>query len=409
MKRLASAFLVAALSLTNIPSLQAQNDVNRDRTSLVEGNNRFAFELYQRLASEEGNVFFSPYSISSALGMTYAGARNQTAEQMAKTLHFDLVNQRLHPAFSALQKQLNQKREHPNFELSVANSLWGQKNFGFKGDFLNLTNEYYDAGLNQVDFRNQAEAARKTINAWVEEKTNDRIKDLIPMGSVTPLTRLVLTNAIYFKAPWNTEFAKALTKKADFTLASGKKVSVPTMNHTLKTSYVKTDDMQMVELPYRGHELSMLVLLPNDVNGLANLEKSLSQKQLDDWLQMRKRYQVTTYLPKWNFTSQFKLSKVLQTMGMTDAFSKENADFTGMSSEEQLNIDEVIHKAFVEVNEKGTEAAAATAVLVFGTTSVAPQQLPRVTFRADHPFLFVIRHNQSGSILFMGRVSNPGE
>lgn len=387
---------------------------------VVEGNNAFAVELYAKIRAQEGNLFLSPYSISAALAMTSAGARGETETQMAKVLHFPAVlveeespslagqrvrdRERFHSAFGAIIKDLNARGEKGSYELSVANALWGQKGYGLLAEFLELVKSNYGGGFNEVDFVTAAESARKTINAWVETETRNKIKNLIGRGVLTPLTRLVLTNAIYFKGNWAKQFEKDETKDVPFTLLNGEKVDSPMMNQTAEFGYMETEDFQGLELPYVDNELSMIVLLPKETDGLGRLEKALTADNLSQWLAGLHKRKVIVSVPKFKMTSQFSLADVLESMGMTDAFSTK-ADFSGINGKRDLLISAVIHKAFVDVNEEGTEAAAATGVVV-GLASAGPEEIP--VFRADHPFLFLIRDNDSGSILFIGRMMNPG-
>ncbi len=392
---------------------------------IVEGNNKFALELYAKLRAREGNLFFSPYSISTALAMTYAGARGETEAQMARVLHFPTTmpigvwrdpdkelskserawhRMRFHSAFGRIIKDLNNRGKKGGYELTVANALWGQKGYGIVTNFIRVVLDYYSGECKQVDFVTATEDARKTINVWVEKKTRNKIKNLIPKGVLNRLTRLVLTNAIYFKGNWASRFEKDRTKDAPFTLAGGEKVDVPMMNQTADFNYMETEDFQGLELPYVDDELSMIILLPKQVDGLAEFEKTLTLKNLSQWLARLHKRKVIVSVPKFKMTSQFRLAEVLKSMGMTDAFVPDVADFSGMNGKRDLFIWAVIHKAYVDVNEEGTEAAAATAVVV-GITSVMPGRIP--IFRADHPFLFLIRDNHSGSILFIGRMMNP--
>jgi serpin B len=397
--------LLPALLLAAAASLAVAQPAGKlapDTAAVVQGNNVFALDLFGRLRQKDGNLFFSPYSISNALAMTYAGARGQTAEQMATTLHFGLPAPRLHPAFGELIRHLNAGGKDRKYQLSVANALWGQKGYTFLPDFLRLTQDVYQGGLKEVDFV-RAEEARKTINRWVEEQTKDKIKDLIPEGALVPDTRLVLTNAIYFKAAWAEPFPAGATQKEDFHLGGGKKVQVPMMHTNEALRYRDGGTFHALELPYQGRELSMLVLLPKKADGLAELEKNLTSARLDEWLKGMKVHMVNMALPKFKITSQFSLKDVLSAMGMPLAFSM-RADFSGMTTRERLFIDKVLHKAFVDVNEKGTEAAAATAVVIRPT---AAPNYARADFRADHPFVFLIRENRTGSVLFLGRVADP--
>jgi serpin B len=372
---------------------------------VVEGNNRFAVELYAKLREQKGNLFFSPYSVSAALAMTYAGARGETEAQMAKVLHFPSQKagdqEQFHSAFGAIIKDLNARGEKGKYELIVANALWGQKGYGFLAEFLELVKSNYGGRLNEVDFVQATEDARQTINAWVEKETKDKIKNLIGKGVLTSLTRLVLTNAIYFKGNWASQFKKENTKDAEFTLLSGEKVDTPMMNQTEQFGYMETEDFQGLEMPYVNNELSMIIFLPKRTDGLAEFEKKFTTENLSQWLARIHKREVIVSVPKFKMASQFDLADVLKQMGMTDAFVPVMADFSAINGKRDLFFSAVIHKAFVDVNEQGTEAAAATAVVV-KTIAIRP-----LVFRADHPFLFLIRDNKSGGILFIGRRMNP--
>jgi len=373
------------------------------RTAVVQGNTQFALELYGQLRSKEGNLFCSPFSISTALAMTSAGARGDTLAQMEKVLHLP-DQKRLHPALAALLKQANGSgsAKKRGYQLSTANALWGQKGYPFLADFLKLNKKYYGAGLRHVDFSGGTETDRKTINAWVQKQTQDKIKDLLKRGVLTSDTRLVLTNAIYFKGDWASQFKKDRTRPEPFHLAAGKTVKVPLMHQKQTFGYHDGGSFQALEMPYVGKDLSMVVLLPKKVDGLADLEKSLTPANLGRWLKGLRSKEVQVALPRFKMTSAFQLKETLSSLGMPLAFSR-RADFSGINGgKEPLFISAVVHKAFVDVNEQGTEAAAATGVVV-GTTSA------RVTpeFRADRPFVFLIRDKRSDSVLFLGRVVNP--
>jgi serpin B len=375
-----------------------------DRPALVRGNTTFAWDLYGQLRKKEGNVIYSPYSISTALAMTYAGARNKTAEEMAEVLHFTLPQERLHPAAGALVRDLGGPGKKRNYQLRVANALWGQKDYGFLADYIALTRTVYGAGLTEVDFIRAREVARKTINAWVAKETEEKIKQLLKKEHLTPATVLVLTNAIYFKAEWETKFYKNATRVEPFQVKAEQKVKAPMMWRAGKFAYLDGGTFQMLELPYAGKALSMLVLLPKKADGLPELEKSLTADQLARWHRGLRETQVMVYLPKFKVASAFELKKTLKAMGMELAFSSKRADFSGMNGgRERLFIQDVIHQTFVDVNEEGTEAAGATAVVI-GRSGPPPQG---VKFRADHPFVFVVRDNRSGSALFVGRMADP--
>jgi serpin B len=379
--------------------------VEPNQQALVGGNNKFAIELFAKLQSQQGNLFLSPYSISTALAMTYAGACGTTQEQMAKALQFPtptLSNEQFHNAFGGIIRQLNEAGKKGGYELVVANALWGQKDYKFLQEFLTLVRTNYDGDLKQVDFVNQTEAARKTINDWVENKTKGKIKELIKPGTLDSMTRLVLTNAIYFKGKWASQFKPDKTQDAPFTLLGGEKVNVPMMNQTSNFGYTETDTAQVLEMPYVNNDLSMVVLLPKKLDGVNELEKEMTSETIAGWLAKLHKREVQVWLPRFKLTCEFELAKVLGSMGMPDAFCAK-ADFSGMTGNKELFISAVVHKAYVEVNEEGTEAAAATGVAM-KLTSVP---LPPPVFKADHPFVFLIRDNHTGSILFLGRTANP--
>ena len=393
--------LITALLAGVTNSVKAAIDPNQQ--IVVAGNNKFALELYGKLENQQGNLFLSPYSISTALAMTSAGARGQTEKQMAETLCFAPVkNEQFHRTFGEIIGQLNASGEKGGYELVVANALWGQKDYKFLPDFLTLVRENYGGDLKQVDFAAQTEAVRKTINTWVESKTKDKIKELIKPGMLDTMTRLVLTNAIYFKGKWESQFKPERTQDSPFVLLDGQKVNVPMMNQTGKFGYMEANDIWLLEMPYVNNDLSMVVLLPKKADGVKGLEKEFVSDNLAGWLAKMHKREVQVFFPRFKMTSEFELAKVLGAMGMPDAFSGK-ADFSGMTGNKDLFISAVVHKAYVDVNEEGTEAAAATGVTM-KLTSVAP---PPPVFRADHPFIFLIRDNQTGSILFLGRVANP--
>jgi serpin B len=384
-------------------------DVNpSEQALLVEGNSAFAFELYQALKEEEGNLFYSPHSISVALAMTYAGARNQTAEQMAATLKFMLEQDRLHPAFNWLDAELAKRgegaegKDGKGFRLNIVNAIWGQKDYTFLSDFLDVLAENYGAGLRILDFINETEQSRLAINQWVSDQTEGRIEDLIPQGAIDALTRLVLTNAIYFNAAWEYPFNEDMTADGPFYLLDGGQVSVPMMKQTEAFGYTEGEGYQVVELQYDGNELSMVVLLPEAGNFEA-FEEGLQAQQVYDIISGLQTTGVTLTMPKFEFDSEFSLKDTLAEMGMPIAFSGE-ADFSGMTGNRELFISDVVHKAFVAVDEAGTEAVAATTVIMPG--SAEPE--PPVEVTIDHPFIFLIRDIETGAILFVGRVMNPG-
>jgi serpin B len=368
--------------------------------------NGFTFDLYRQLNAKPGNVFFSPLSIEAALGMTAAGARGATLAQMTKTLHLPADAGVAHAGFKALLAGLNNEKvpsAKRGFELAVANALWGSVTYPWRKEFLGTVNDNYSGGLFHTDF-SQPEPARAKINAWVEGQTKERIKELIPKGIVTPLTCLVLTNAIYFKGTWEAEFDKKATKAGPFLLANGQRGEAQLMHKTLGASYAETDGVQAVELPYKGNEVTMLVLLPRKADGLAALEKNLTGATWDAVVKaLQPPEAVAVTLPKFKLETNYDLVPPLKELGMTDAFDGAKANLTGMhTSSDTLYITAALHKAFCEVNEEGTEAAGATAVVVGKRAAARPK-----VFQADRPFLFAIRHKPTGTVLFAGKVEKP--
>jgi serpin B len=376
-------------------------------TTVGQSINAFAESLYGQLqgqAGGSGNLFLSPLSISTALAMTYAGAQGETATQMAAALHYTLDPGTLAADFGSLIADLNTAGQG-NYSLSVADALWGQQGYSFLAPFLNLMQADYGGGLHQVDFIDAAETARQTINNWVAQETNNKIQNLIPPGGLNSLTRLVLTNAIYFKGQWATPFNANLTQSAAFTLGSGDQVQVPTMHDTDSYRYMQSDGYQVLELPYQGNRLVMDVLLPTG-SGPSGLDVSQLPADLNGWLQGLTPQEVDVSLPKFQITTpSFYLNQPLEALGMTDAFNPNAADFSGISTK-PLYISAVIHKAFIDVDENGTAAAAATAIIM-EPSCIAKPITPAVVFNADQPFLFLIRDAQSGSVLFMGQVADP--
>jgi serpin B len=383
-----------------------------DRSEAARGNNAFAIELYGQLRKQTGNLFFSPESISTALAMTYAGARADTAAEMAKTLHFTMPAGRLHPAMGALLRDRNAAHDH--YRLKEADALWVQTGYSLLPEFIKMNKDNYDADLNHVDFINAIEASRQTINIWVEQRTENKIRGLLQPGSLDLDTRLVLTNAIYFKGDWEERFKKEDTKDEDFRLFATRAIKTPMMHITRGFNYFDGASFQALEIPYKKKELSMIVLLPKAMEGLSAFEQSLTPAKMQQLLgQLWPVGTVIVTMPKFKMEAQFRLKDTLIAMGMKAAFDMKMADFSGVASREamqrdgNLSISAVIHKAYVDVNEEGTEAAAATAVTVIALAAPPTPPTHPIIFRADHPFMFLIRDNRSGSILFIGRVTNP--
>lgn len=400
---MALAAVAAAVIVALGPAASRGAESGKQVETLVQGNNAFALGLYAKLGAEnKGNIFFSPYSVSTALAMAYAGAKGKTAAEMADVLHFTLPQDELPPAFSALAARLHGDVKKEGYQLSIANRLWGRTGYSFLPAFLQVTRDDFGAELAQLDFAQNVEAAR-TINNWVEEKTAKKIKDLIAPAMLGPTTTLVLTNAIYFKGDWQLKFAVSAMHDAPFSLAPQERVTVPMMQQQAMFAYGTADGLQILELPYLRRNLSMLVFLPNEVDGLAGVEKGLSLETLKAWTSGLTVQTVKVFLPKFKISAGFRLDKTLESMGMSQAFSRD-ADFSGMTGRHNVFFSAVIHKAFVNVKESGTEAAAATGIMM---AMAAPRPQKIQTFRADHPFLFLIRDNRSGSILFLGRIVNP--
>ena len=427
MKRIIVIILALVLVLPVIASIQMAQPVAGDvlesdkeritspdvstseQTSLAEGNSAFAFDLYQALEEEDGNLFYSPYSISLALAMTYAGARGDTAEQMADTLQFMLEQDRLHPAFNWLDAELASRgegaegKDGEGFRLNIVNAIWGQKDYEFLSDFLDVLAENYGAGLRILDFVNETEQSRLAINKWVYDQTEECIEDLIPQGTIGALTRLVLTNAIYFNAAWAYPFDEDMTADGQFYLLDGGQVTVPMMKQTESFGYTEGEGYKAVELPYDGGELSMVILLP-EAEQFEAFEETLNAQQVDAIISDLKPAEIALTMPQFEFESEFSLKDTLAGMGMPIAFSPYDADFSGMTGKPELSISDVVHKAFVAVDEAGTEAAAATAVIM----ELTAMPDPPVEFTIDSPFIFLIYDIETGAILFVGRVMNPG-
>ncbi len=397
--------LIFSLAVLLAPLFAASGDA-----AAPSGTGEFAADLYGRLADKEkGNFFLSPYSISSALAMTWAGAAGRTGVEMAQVLRFGGKGEEVHADFARMSGELNVLGRSGGVKLSIANALWAQKGLSLKSEFLGLTRRNYGAGLNELDLKNDPEGSRRTINRWVEDKTERKIKDLIPRGALGE--GLVLTNAVYFKGLWERQFKKEDTQDGTFFPGVGRQVSVPLMHQIRDFGYFETPDLQGLELAYKGRALSLAILLPKKTDGLPLLEKSLTAQALNGWLSHLREREVAVYIPRFKLTSTFSLADTLGDMGMSSAFipcgrpEPACADFSGMDGLRDLYISAVLHKAFVEVNEEGTEAAAATAVVMRLTATPLRAEPP--VFRADHPFIFLIRHRSSGAILFMGRLADP--
>jgi serpin B len=385
------------------PNIQAS-----DLHNLTDGNNAFAFDLYQSLRSENGNLAYSPFSISLALAMTSAGARGETEAQMTQAMHF-LPQAQLHPAFNALDQALeatptsSDKNQEP-LQLNVANAVWTEQTLPLQSDFLDTLALHYGAGIHQSDFINQPNAVKDEINSWVSDETQEKIQDLLSENAIGPFTRMVLVNAIYFKADWLNQFDSNSTADAPFHLLDGSQVQAPLMNKGMTLPYAAGDGWQMAELPYAGGTAAMDILVP-DEGRFEEIEASLNAEAVSAMWSGLQPTSVAFALPKFKVESSFKLDDSLAALGMPNAFDPDLADFSGITGHNDLFIGAVVHKAFVAVDEEGTEAAAATAVIM--ELSMAP--MFDVTLTVDRPFLYIIRDLQSGQILFMGRVLNPAQ
>jgi serine protease inhibitor len=414
-------------------------DSNPDLRDIVKGNNEFALELYSRIKDlpeieyQEGNLFFSPYSISSSIAMAYMGARSNTAKEIANIMHFPSIEaERIASGFSDFQNYLETNSQAVGYQLNIANALWGQQGYGILPEYLEINRKYFGSGFKELDFA-KSEEARKTINKWVEQQTKEKIKDLFPAGAIDPVsTRLILTDAIYFKGAWVLPFKEEDTKPAEFNVTKEKIVQVQMMYQKKRYKYSQVDDIQLLQIPYgldalsqqiimlfpdsypeaskltqeqrqKLPMLSMLIILPSKIDGLDSLEKKLNRQTFESYIAQMKEDELEIYLPKFKMTcGTIELKNILIKMGMKDAFSGA-ADFSGINGKKELFIDKVLHKTFVEVNEKGTEAAAASGLRVLLGMKLTPPPV----FKADRPFLFIIMDNKTKSILFMGRVVNP--
>ena len=377
-----------------------------DLAELVSGNSAFAFDLYHALAEKEGNLFYSPYSISTALAMAYAGARGETERQMAETMHYRLSQDKLHNALNALDLEMvSRGKDGDGFQLNIANAIWGQAGYRFAVDFLDVLALNYGAGMRTVNFAEAPEESRMVINDWIAERTEDRIKDLIPEDGINELTRLVLTNAIYFKTAWDRPFPKETTRNRTFHLLNGAAVQTPMMTQTTLFGYAQGKGYKAVDIPYKGGEMSMTVLIPDEVE-FSIFEATLDTHSVSSILKNIRPEILDLTMPLFQFESQVSLKDALKAMGMPNAFSASAADFSGVDGRRCtedpacLRITDVFHKGFVSVDEEGTEASAATGVLM-GPTSMPPQ----VTI--DRPFIFLIRDIETEAILFVGRVVDP--
>jgi len=370
---------------------------------ITPGMNAFTTDVYRQLAGGDANLILSPFNIATALSMANAGARGQTAREIQAVLHLH-YDPSYDSELGSLLTELNKTGNTGGNELHTANGFWVQKGFAIQPAFENTLANNYHAPLMLLDFLTNPEAARSQINRWTEERTKEKIKNLFPAGSIDAHTRLVLTSAIYFFGKWQDPFVASRTQSAPFTLPGGTTAQANFMNQTSHFGYTETPSAQILEMRYAGTGIAFDVLLPKKVTGLADLEKSLTAENLTGWLGSLSARNVQVSLPKFRAESEFSLRKALSTMGMPTSFT-DQADFSGIDPKRTLAISEVVHKAFVDVSEQGTEAAAATGITMRATSMRMPEQA--VIFRADHPFVFLIRDTRTGTVLFIGRLMNP--
>ncbi len=391
--------LIIFLSCGSTVSRADEKPVVQQDVHIVDAANGFCFQLYARLAGNKENIFFSPYSIWTCLAMVYEGARAETQTQMQHVLHMPTDIHMRRRSIRDLLLILN--AADASYQLNTANALWAQRDYAFLQEYTEIVSNSYLARVVNLDFKAETEGSRRTINDWVAQQTRQKIKDLLPPGALTALTRLVLTNAIYFKATWLQQFDEAATIQQPFYITFDNEVSVPMMSMmNTRLPYTETADAQILELPYSGDSLAMLVMLPRTYE-TQELESMLDTAHLNEWTSRLSIQKVDVFIPRFTLETKYTLNTILSDMGMSIAFSPQ-ADFSGMDGKGNLFISTVIHQAFVEVNEEGTEAAAATGV-VMEVTAVRP----RIIFRADHPFIFMIMDKRTHAVLFMGRVNNP--
>ncbi|XP_010991735.3 serpin B11 [Camelus dromedarius] len=390
--------------------------------SLSTANTEFCLDVFKELNSNNAgdNIFFSPLSLLYALSMILLGARGNSARQMEKVLHFNHIEEslgpefkdsakcsqtgKIHSEFGVLFSQIN--RPDSNYTLSIASRLYGTNAMAFHQQYLHCSEKLYRARLQTVDFERSAEETRKAINAWVENKTNGKVTNLFGKGTIDPSCVMVLVNAIYFKGQWRNKFQERETMKTPFQLSQGKSVTVEMMYQTgmFKLAFIKKPQMQVLELPYVNNTLSMIILLPVGTADLQQVEEQLNAKTFSEWTSPSNlvEQEVEVHLPRFKLDVKYELNSLLKSLGMTDIFSQVKADLSGISPTEGLFVTKVIHKSYVDVNEEGTEAAAATGVVV------VVKRLPiRAQFMANHPFLFFIRHIQTNTILFCGKLASP--
>lgn len=397
-------FLIFLL-LLNLPSFSndAMNS-NLEPSKIVKGNNCFCFKFYSDLArKEKGNLLFSPFSVYTAFAMVYEGASGKTKEEMETVFNFVKEGSERRGPWAKLLDRINKKGK--DYQLFTANALWIQKDFKVLPDYTTTIEKFYKGMVSNIDFFGATERSRQTINKWVEEKTNNKIKELFRPGTLNQLTRLVLTNAIYFKGEWLKQFEKEDTKEEDFWVSKERSVKVPMMRiigQNARFNYAETEGLQILEMDYKGNDISMIVLLPK--GDIELLEKSLTEENLRNWISRLREERIDVYFPKFKITKRYTLNDIVQEMGAKSAFIPGKADFSKINGTKELYIQIAVHQAFIEVNEEGTEAGGATGIGI-GITAVPIKKV----FRADHPFIFIIQEKETETILFLGKVVNPKE
>ena len=400
MKKIEIIFILNFILFISLINAQNTNEI-------ASGNNQFAINLFKELKNENQNknIFFSPFSISTALAMTYAGARNETEKQMSKTLNFSLDQTKFHINYKLLNKKIKNNAQD-NITLNIANSIWAQENYKFLASFFNEVTTNYNAKVKNADFINdiEREKAIKEINRWVDSTTLHKISEVLNSKSVNRDTRMVLVNAIYFYGKWATEFKKENTKSGSFNLNKKNTINTEFMNRTDSMFYYEDSNLKALEIPYKEKKASMIVILPNETDGIENIENSFNYDSYKKIIASMNKTKVRLLLPKFKTECDYYLKDALSTMGMPIAFSY-TADFSGMTGNNELYINNVFHKAMINVSEEGTEASAVTAVFMF----IKVNNEIIKNFIVDHPFLFIIKENETGTILFIGKIINPKE
>ena len=411
-----------------IPTADDSGATIQGVNQVVKANNQFAINLYSEINNDTNeNIFFSPWSISTVMAMAYEGARGETAKEIQSVFHFPTDNNSRRSSYAKMLNTLN--KASGKYKLSTANAIWLQKDYLFLEDYKDIISKYYLGEIKNLDFVNNPSGASSDINNWVSKNTNNKIKNIVSPNMFNKMSRAVLTNAVYFKGKWKHKFNKDKTKPEDFTLPSGSKIKVPMVrleDDNLNFNYAESDGVQILEMPYQGDKISMLVLLPRthmtyqmlrrrfkmkgtkpQLSNMTHLESILTEEKLQEWRNKLKPETVYIYMPKFTFETSYSLSDYLKSMGMNLPFKWPGADFSGMDGTHLLYIDQVLHKAYIDVYEEGSEAAAATVIVTtFGAAK--PAEMPHyVEFRADHPFIFIIQETETGNILFIGKVNNP--